>query len=62
MASIVAVPTRATNLRLTPADRANAQEIIEAGMASDVTGAVRVALALVAKRLVRGKRKSKRTG
>lgn len=45
--------TAPTTLRLTDIDRANAAKLIEAGLAIDLTGAVRVALALVAKKLVK---------
>jgi len=43
-----------TTLRTTPADRENIQRIIESGLATNMTSAIQVALALVAKRIVKG--------
>ena len=49
--------TKPTTLRLTPADKANAQTVIASGLAIDLSSAVRIALALVAKRIVKGVQK-----
>ena len=50
--------TPATTVRLNEQDRANAETIIRSGAAQDTAGAIRVALALVATKLVAlGKRK-----
>jgi len=47
-------PYKLTTLRTTPADRENIQRIIESGLATNMTSAIQVALALVAKRIVKG--------
>lgn len=43
--------TKATTIRLTDEARANAERIIKAGAAADISSAIHVALALVAKRI-----------
>lgn len=45
--------TKPTMIRLTDEDKANAEVIIRSGAAANTSAAIRVALALVAKRLVR---------
>lgn len=45
--------TKPTTLRLTEADKANARVIVDSGLAIDLSSAVRIALALVAKRIVK---------
>ena len=47
--------TKPTTIRLTDQDKANAQTIIETGMARDVTSAVQVALGLVATRIIKSR-------
>jgi len=48
-------PYKLTTLRTTPADRENIQRIIESGLATNMTSAVQLSLALVAHQIVKAK-------